>query len=42
MSKQVIEGSSKIFYELDDGKCLMTFKDAIHGAQREDSISGTG
>lgn len=41
MTKQ-IEGSSKIFYPIHDDLFLMTFKDAIHGAQREGSILGTG
>lgn len=42
MKQPCIEGSSKIFYPLHDGYSLMAFKDAVHGAMREDSINGTG
>ena len=42
MKQKLIEGSSKIFYPVDEQQILMTFKDDIHGAQREKSIIGTG
>ena len=42
MKKAIIEVSSKQFFLQDDGSCLMSFKDDIHGANRVDVISGTG
>ena len=40
--KRQIEGSSKVFYDHGNNLFLMTFKDDIHGANRQDSIEGTG
>lgn len=42
MTKALIEGSSKLFFPLNDETILMTFKDDIHGAQQVDTIEGTG